>query len=307
MKSFRSMFPILGVVAVLAGCSGSESTNTGQGSSAISATTTSEKPEEGRPHAGRGHGPGHGGPDFLVFAALHENSINLSAEQRTTIEGLIGKREGGPRGEGKPEGRPAPDKAKTAELAAAIRSGKIDAAKLQPNRDGAKVGNDHQAKSAEKLATLHKTLTKEQRATLVDAIVAKMAKHGEGKPEGRPEGMREGRGHGEGGPMGHLTEGLDLTQAQKDQIKAKLDADRPAPPSEADRTAMKAAMDAKLQTFKADNFDANAFVAPPANAAKLGGPSDHMAKELNAVVSVLTAEQREKLAQKIEQGPPARH
>lgn len=308
MKSFRSMFPILGVVAVLAGCSGSESTNTGQGSSAISATTTSEKPEEGRPHAGRPmHGPGHGGPDFLVFAALHENSINLTAEQRSTIEGLIEKREGGPRGEHAE--RPAPDKAKTAELAAAIRSGKIDAARLQPNRDGAKMESLHQerqAKSAEKLATLHKTLTKEQRSALVDAIVAKQAKHGEGKPEGRPEGKFAGRPHGEGGPMGHLTEGLDLTQAQKDQIKAKLDADRPAPPSEADRTAMKAAMDAKLQSFKADNFDANAFVAPPANAPKLGAPSDHMAKELNAVVSVLTAEQREKLAQKIEQGPPTR-
>ena len=311
MKSFRSMFPILGVVAVLAGCSGSESTNTGQGSSAISATTTSEKPAEGRPQGGPHHGPGHGGPDFLVFAALHENSIDLSAEQRTTIEGLVEK---GHAKDGPKEGRPAPDKAKTAELAAAIRAGKIDAAKLQPNRDGAKIG-EHQAKIAEKLATLHKTLTKEQRVALVDAIVAKQAKHGEGKregkregrPDGCPDGMREGRGHGEGGPMGHLTEGLDLTQAQKDQIKAKLDADRPAPPSEADRTAMKAAMDAKLQTFKADTFDANAFVAPPANAPKMGAPSDHMAKELNAVISVLTAEQREKLAQKIEQGPPARH
>ena len=106
--------------------------------------------------------------------------------------------------------------------------------------------------------------------------------------------------------MGHLTEGLDLTQAQTDQIKAKLEADRPARPSEADFTAMKAAMDAKLQSFKADDFDAKAFVSPPANAPKLGAASDHMAKQLNAVVSVLTAEQREKLAQKIEQGPPAR-
>ena len=69
---------------------------------------------------------------------------------------------------------------------------------------------------------------------------------------------------------------------------------------------MKTAMDAKLQSFKSDSFDAKAFVAPPANAPKIGGPADHMAKELSAVVSVLTPAQREKLAQKIEQGPPAR-
>jgi Spy/CpxP family protein refolding chaperone len=164
---------------------------------------------------------------------------------------------------------------------------------------------ERQAKSAEKLATLHKTLTAQQRTQLVDAILAKKGEHA--KKE-RPEGKLEGRGGREGGPMGHLLAGLDLTQAQKDQIRAKLDADRPAPPSEADRAAMKTAMDAKLQSFKSDSFDAKAFVAPPANArvAKMGAPSDHMAKELNAIVSVLTAEQREKLAQKIEQGPPAR-
>jgi Spy/CpxP family protein refolding chaperone len=311
MKSFVTMIPVVGMIAVLAaGCSGSESTNTGQSTNAISASATSEKPQEG-PHAGRPHhGPGHGGPDFLVFAALHEN-IDLTAEQRSTIEGLVEK--------GRPDfdkgARPAPDKAKTAELAAAIRSGNIDASKLQAGPQGMPNMQERQAKSAASLATLHKTLSKAQRASLVDAIVAKQAKRGEGKGEGKGEEKREGRPEGrpgghEGGPMGHLLEGLDLTQAQKDQIKAKLDANRPTPPSEADRAAMKSAMDAKLQTFKADTFDANAFVTPPANAAQkgpMGGHADHMAKELSAVVSVLTAEQREKLAQKIEQGPPARH
>ena len=117
MKSFRSLFPILGVVAVLAGCSSTEGTSTGVASNAISATssTATDKPAgEGRPHADRG-GPGHGGPDFLVFAALHEN-IDLTAEQRSTIEGLIEKGHAKEGREGRPEGRPAPDKAKTAEL-----------------------------------------------------------------------------------------------------------------------------------------------------------------------------------------------
>jgi hypothetical protein len=66
-------------------------------------------------------------------------------------------------------------------------------------------------------------------------------------------------------------------------------------------------MGAKLQTFKTDSFDAKAFVAPPADAAAMkrgvGNPHDHMAKELSVIVSVLNADQREKLAQKIEKGP----
>jgi Spy/CpxP family protein refolding chaperone len=295
MKSFRTLFPVLGVVAVLAGCSGTESTNTGVASNAVSATSenaTNNTGTEARPGPGRAH---FGGPESLVFAALHEN-INLTAEQRATIEGLVQQgrlaHEHG--------ARPAPDGAKVSELAAAIRSGNVDGSRLaaNPNRTGANLMQEHQAKAAQNLATLHDTLTTQQRAALVDAVIAKTSQRPEGRFQGRPEqGPR---------PMGHLLEGLNLTQAQQDQIKAKLDADRPAPPSEADRAAMKAAMVAKLQSFKADSFDASAFVAPPANAPKMGNPADHMAKEMSAVVSVLTAEQRESLAQKIEQGPSAR-
>lgn len=294
MKPFRTMFPILGVVAVLAGCSGAESANTGVASNALtaqgsSASDTAAKPE-GR-QGGHRHGPG-GGPDFLVFAALHDD-IGLRADQRATIEGLVEK--------GRPsEGRRAPDEAKTAEIAAAIRAGNVDASKLKA-ADGAGF-EQRRAKAAERLATLHATLTKEQRAALVDAVVAKRV---EGPKRGGPKADRP-EGRHEGGPRGHLLGGLDLTQAQKDQIEAKLAADRPARPSEADRAAMKQAMDAKLQSFKADTFDAKAFVAPPANAPKMGSPAAHMAKELNAIVSVLTPAQREQLAQKIEQGPPAR-
>ena len=48
---------------------------------------------------------------------------------------------------------------------------------------------ERQAKSAEKLTTLYKTLSKEQRSALVDAIVAKKGEHDAkgGRPEGRFE------------------------------------------------------------------------------------------------------------------------
>jgi Spy/CpxP family protein refolding chaperone len=309
MNSFRTLFPVLGVIAALAGCSaetgannGVDTANAAQAKTALSNPSTERAGKDGRAFAGRHHG----GPDFLVFAALHEN-IGLSAEQRSTLEGLVAQ--------SRPKEPPQPDKTRSAALATAIRSGKVDASTFQvsvENRDA--MMKERVAKSAESLATLHETLTKEQRAALVDAIVAKKATHqrGERGEKGKRPVHAEGREHG---PLGHLVAGLDLTQEQQAQLKAKLEADRPARPTEGDREAMKAkfeaikkTMDAKLQSFKADDFDAKAFVTPPADAPKMG-PQDHadrMAKELAIVVSVLTPAQREQLAQKIEQGPPAR-
>lgn len=307
MISFRSVVPMFAVVAMLAGCSAETSSTTGADSAnAKTGLTKEEAGKDGK--LGRHPGPPHGGPDFLVFAALHENSVNLTAEQRTTLENLVAQN--------KPAAPPAFDKSRMTTLASAVRSGKIDANALAvPKGDIEQKMAEHRAKSAQSLATLHATLTKEQRAALVDTILAKQAKHEARGP--RPEGEAGHGPHGPGGPgaagpMGHMLEGLDLTQAQKDQIKSQLDAQRPAA---ADREAVKAKfetmkkeMDAKLQTFKADSFDANAFVAPPADAPKMGpeNHSEHMAKELQIIVSVLTDAQREKLAQKIEQGPPAR-
>ena len=115
---------------------------------------------------------------------------------------------------------------------------------------------------------------------------------------------------------GGLLKDLNLTQAQKDQIKAKLEADRPAKPTDAEiaqwkanHEAMRTQMTARLQTFVGTSFDANAFVAPPAGGTPAemgpGKGGDHFAKELQAIVSVLDATQREALAKKLEAGPPA--
>jgi Spy/CpxP family protein refolding chaperone len=111
-----------------------------------------------------------------------------------------------------------------------------------------------------------------------------------------------------------LLQDLDLTDAQKEQIRTKLQANRPAPPSEADREAMKTKFEAmraehkaRLESFTKDTFDANAFLAKPANAPEPGkgmkGMHEHMLNELAAITEVLTPAQREKLAAKIEKGP----
>jgi Spy/CpxP family protein refolding chaperone len=108
-----------------------------------------------------------------------------------------------------------------------------------------------------------------------------------------------------------LLESIGVTEAQRTQIEARLDAQRP---SKADREAKFETMKAKfeimqkerefrLQTFKQPSFDAAAFVTPPAGAERIGprAHGDRILKDLAVIVPVLTPEQREKLAQKIEQ------
>jgi Spy/CpxP family protein refolding chaperone len=301
-----STVSIFGLLVTLAGCSAESSTASSAGTSDTARAQTSaslSQSADGR-HM---HGPhGHPGPDFLLFAALHE-PINLTAEQKATIEGAIAAN--------KPAA-PAFDKSKVAALAAGIRAGNVDVSAVKAPNDDAKAAR--QAASAKALATLHATLTPDQRKALVDALAKRAAEHG-AKMDDRDGPRRE---HAEGphhgamgpmGPMGGLLEGLDLTKAQEEAIRTKLEAQRPAAPTDAEREAMKkqheafrAEMAAKLQTFATDSFDAAAFVAPPANSMK--GPRDHadrFAADLAIITSVLEPAQREKLAARIEAGPPA--
>ena len=62
----------------------------------------------------------------------------------------------------------------------------------------------------------------------------------------------------------------------------------------------------KLQSFVGSSFDSRAFVAPPADASGAGEMPDRMVHDLTAIVPLLTAAQREALAQRIEAGPQRR-
>lgn len=260
-------------------------------------------------HMGRGH---HPGPDFLLRAALNE--IELTADQKTTIEAAVAKLD--PRGK---ERAPREHGNPLASLAAGVRAGKLDASALpaRPAPDAAMEAHRNELVSA--IQTLHTTLTPAQRTALV-AAVEKRAEHF-GPPPGLDrkadraadgdKGDRKGgfgRGHhGPPGPM-FLLRDLDLTEQQQTAIKQALDAQRgEAPDPEAMKQrfeAMRAGMKARLATFATDSFDAKAFLAPPegAEAGKHFGP-DHMVKDLATIVPLLTAAQREKLATQLEKGP----
>lgn len=304
MISFRTMttVSILGILATLAGCSGQATTANTDATSAQQQGVTAVAQNQNAP---RGHEHFRGGPQaFLLGAALHEN-IGLTDAQKTTIEKSIAdlKTQEGPRPEMK-----ADMQARMTSLASQVRAGKVEVTATNSAAPGMTTERDARiAASAKALDTLHSTLTADQRKALVAAVEAKGQAKGEkdGEHEGRGRGFEHGK-DGERGPMGHWLGDLQLTQAQKDQIEAKLSADKP---SDADRDAMKAKFEAmhqemktKLESFASDSFDSKAFVTPPADVAQKPH-EDRMAKDLAVVVSVLDAGQREKLAQKLEQGP----
>ena len=300
MKTSVIKHPLLACAPVLAalalgfasvGCSGTTDSTSGAGSANATSTKEEVVSEAGASDARHlGHGPhGHpGGPEMLVFAALHED-IGLSATQKATVQSLLPSRGGdGGAGHG-----PGDDPARRAALAAAIRAGKVDDSLLQPPARAHADHAAHEAELAQKLTTLHDTLTRDQRAALVTAVTGHVSRGPDGGPHGH-------------GPFGPWLDDLGLTQAQKDSLRAKLDADRPDASDrvsfEAKHAEHEAAPKAKLQTFVSDSFDATTFVAPPADGA--AGKPPKRGGELAAIVSVLDAAQREKLAEKIEQGPP---
>lgn len=306
MTSFgaKKALPFLALVAVLAGCSGQTGTTGAVDNSSGTSTQAASTPaaEQARFDMHRRGG----GQEFLLFTALRDQSLNLSDTQKSTIENAI------------KTSMPAPNaeqgKTHAAALAAQIRAGKVDVSTMGPSADEISA---RQTASANALDTLHSTLTADQRKALVADIESHFgSKDGNGKhqwkhenradapnsDQAQPEHVRGERGHG--GPMHGLLADLNLTQAQQDQIKAKMEANKP---SEADREAMKAkmqanrdAMKSRLESFATDNFDAKAFVAA---APDMKGRGNRMAEELSIVTSVLDQAQREKLAQKIEAGP----
>jgi Spy/CpxP family protein refolding chaperone len=238
-------------------------------------------------HAGqpRRRGPG----DMIKSVALHE--LELTAEQRTKIEALFH----GPSDEVREE-----HASKARALADAVRAGRVDVAAFAAKDTGRP---DLRARFAAELDALHAVLTSEQRAELVAALRERAPK---GPPDGRD---REGRPDhpGAGGPLGFLVHGLELTDAQQDAIAKDLadaglglDAGRRKKP---DHAAMKVKIDAAMEAFLQEDFEAEAVLPEPPEGAR--GPQA-MVRRLAIVVPHLTGAQRAKLADRIEAGPPRR-
>jgi hypothetical protein len=309
MKSLRASFvaPLFALMMSVAACSGQAPT---EGTAAEGAAAT-QTAEAGKHFARRSHGAGS-----LLSLALRDPSINLSDAQRATIEAA--QKTLAPKKGEKTEH--SADSSKKAALAAAVRAGDVNALVAKPNvealsQEKAQKKADKKAALSNALTVLHSTLTKEQRV----ALVAAAEKRHEGKKNAlakKHEGKKGGAKHKMHGKHGVKAEGgkktafasLDLTPDQKAQIEAKMKANKPAPKTEAEREAMKAKFVAmkkerseRLQTFASDSFDVAAFLARPEGAQ----PKMHGAgrtSKLALILPILTPEQREKLALKIEAG-----
>ena len=264
----RTMLKVAVALVASAGCAQSPSSS-GQPAPASAASVS--------PH--EMHGPP--GPDRLLLVAL--NRLDLTADQRTKIEAAAHTI------------APAmPDRHLFAEVAAAVRAGKIDEAHVLASLDAAGSPADRSASVVAAIDTLHATLTATQRRALVDMIAQHIDEH---EAATAPDHKLE-----------HILGKLNLRDDQRASID-KIVAAQLGGDGDADIHARMAAfhsgLRAKLDTFADDRFDAAAFAQSFAGAPT--GMRDHIQHTLHAlaaILPVLDATQRETLATVIEAGPP---
>lgn len=275
---------------------------------AAGAATDARRKGKGDHHGRKGHHKGHRDPaGMLLRTALKE--LDLTAEQRAKLEGLRdGKRGAKGQGHGPADFHQS--------LIKALETGTLDRAALEAEMKAKqKLAEEQTEQRNERLATLHATLTPQQRQTLVASVrarlEAKAAKHAD-KPDGDRKGCKDKRGFLGRGDHGckmiaKLTRGLDLTdeqQAQIDSLTAKAEASRPSGEDRTDKWADKLAqIGALLDAFAADSFDpaASAPASKPMKdpAAKIALHAD----QIEALIGILTAEQRAQLAERIKSHP----
>jgi Spy/CpxP family protein refolding chaperone len=221
-------------------------------------------PPQAQDGAAHGHGH-HAHGTRLLGAALKLDS--LTPAQRSQIEQLVAQRRAA-----EVPVRQADAQVLTV-LARQVEQAKVDDAALAPSL-AAKRGAAAAAQQVDRaaLVQLHAVLTPVQRTQLVDGIEARMA-------EGRA--ARAGKGTPGAGKLG-------LTDAQRAEVRANLQAEGATPPSPAARAQRKAALDA----FRGDSFDASAL-------AQVGRGEDREARMTRALIPVLTPNQRATLADRL--------
>ncbi|HEY2517581.1 MAG TPA: Spy/CpxP family protein refolding chaperone [Polyangiaceae bacterium] len=237
---------------------------------------TPDATDAGASHHHRGHRRG----GDLLRASLRLDS--LTASQRQQIEQLAS-------GE-----RAAHANVRTAEgalmkaVAAGVSSGSVDENALKPNVqavESAKAADEPGDRAS--LEKLHAILTPAQRAELVGRLESHSPRTGQAWA-GRG-GEHEGKWGG-----GH---GLNLTDAQKAQIKANMKSGAPS----VDPSVRSEAMESHrrvLEAFKGDRFVMNE-VAPSRDPRLVDAETMRMVRFAKASAPVLTAEQRAEAAARL--------
>lgn len=265
--------------------------------SASGSAATADDAGGGRRHGDRGqHARGASG----MFFRATKDLADLKDDQKAKIEAAEkSTRETG--GESREALKKAGKDLHT-DLIAAIKAGKVEAAKLEPKyADIEKAMKAAHEKEAEGLNQLHAALTAPQRKAVAldvkkkhEQMEERMAKREEHNKEKGDGGKPESRGKKH---IERLTADLDLDADQQKKVGAITPPEMAMP----DRAEMKKRSEALLAAFEKDTFDAKKIDAFDAKKAR--APMEAETKVVSAIVPILKPEQREKLAAKMEKGP----
>jgi Spy/CpxP family protein refolding chaperone len=246
----------------------------------------------------------------LLRYALKE--LDLTDEQRATLEGLRdpeqddkGAKRRGDRGDAYHE-----------VMVQALETGKLDRAALEAKlaAKDEKIAEKIEQRNA-KLATLHATLSPEQRQTLAEAVRAKMEQKADKRDDKRGDKRDRKRGDKRKGKRGHrgklmfhgMLDELELTaeqRAQIDALKAKAEAQHPTADDLDDKKQQKLdELRTLLDAFVNDDFDPVQSAPKPAPMKDSKDKIDFHIEQFEALLGILTADQRAQLAEKIKSHP----
>lgn len=265
---------------------------------ALSACRMGEEPKPAAETKAAQEPPAPGFPGKLMKEALAE--LDLTAEQRAQVDGLVASTQealGGTR---------TARAELLREVAASVRAGTPAEERIRAKVEALKASFEKVKPTlAENLNRLHDLLDASQRKALVTALRAKMEAHvkahgGEG-PEG-PDGHHGMHGHRGPRMLKHLATMLGISSEQRQAFHDRIHAAFPGHGKRfhARKGEMKKRLEALAVEFQSESFDARKIELP-------GPHADHDALLDKAfglgrsLVSLLTAEQRDRLATHLEE------
>ena len=245
------------------------------------------------------------GPGGMLFAAA--KGLTLDATQKPKVdEAMKSLKDVDP--ETQADAKDAMTALRT-ELATEVKAGKIDTAKMKPSYDAIeKAATADQEKDADAVNALHAALTPEQRKAVAADLRAKQAMMDEkmAKKDANAATADKAKGldafkPGEGASpaareLKWMTGDLGLDEKQQKDIDALAAKDDPTLKQTSKR------FEDLAKEFEKDTFDAKkSDLFKPKN---LRDPLEARTATIDKVTKILKPEQREKLAAKLEKGPP---
>jgi Spy/CpxP family protein refolding chaperone len=184
-------------------------------------------------------------------------------------------------------------------LADGTAAGTIDTAKVDAGvAKAAAASAAVQAATPDLLNRLHDVLRPEQRSALVDKVDAHWGAWREANSSGQDAGSDH---HAGGRRLAHLAKDIGLTSDQVDKFRANLEAGRDAG-KPFDPTVVEAYVKAFDSAFVADKFDAKTLPASSSESSRIVSfGAARMARVYEALLPVLTADQRTKVADMLRQ------